>query len=305
MARTRVAIVRGADPRSMAKRALGLIGAEGVISPEDRVLIKPNYILPRLPSTGITTDPLVVEGVIEFVRACGAESITIGEGGNPETDRAFDITGLRDMATRHNVPLINLNKDEGVEVEIPSGKALRKVAVARTVLESTCIVNVPKLKIHHMAQVTLSIKNLMGTIVGDRGAVMHIKIDEKLVDLASLIRPKLNVIDGIVGSEMDETRGRPVPIGVIIAGRDMVATDAVGSAVMGLNPKTVRHIRLAAERGLGVGELKEIEVLGEPIKSVRKRFSRELSEEKLRREYGLSDTTISRRKLRELWEKRS
>jgi uncharacterized protein (DUF362 family) len=305
MTKARTAIVKGENPVSMTKQALELINARAAVSPGDRVLIKPNCVVPKHPSTGVTTDPRVVEAIIEFVKTCGARSITVGEGGNPKTDEAFDITGLREVAFKHNVKLVNFNNDEGVEVKIPGGKALRKVVVARTALESTCIVNVPKLKIHHMAQVTLSIKNLMGFIVGNRGAVMHVDIDEKLVDLASLIRPKLNIIDGIVGSEMDEVLGHPVPMNVIIAGKDIVATDAVGSAVMGLNPKTVRHIHLAEERGLGIVDLEEVEVVGEAIESVGKKFSRELSEEKLKRFYGLSEATVSRRKLRKLWENMS
>ncbi len=305
MSRTRVVIVKGNDPRHMSKQALGLLNAEDIFAPEDRVLIKPNCVIPKLPSTGITTDARLVEGIIDFVRACGVMDITIGEGGNPGTEKAFEVTGMRAVATRQNVPLVNLNKDDGVDITIPLGRSLRRVVVARRVLESTCIVNVPKLKIHHMAQVTLSMKNLMGAIVGDRGAIMHTHIDEKIVDLASLIRPKLNVIDGLVGAERDETHGSPVAMGLIIAGRDMVAGDAVGSAVMGLDPQTVRHVRLAADRGLGVGDLTAIDVRGEAIQAVRKPFSQDLSAEKLRQAYGLSDATISRQQLRRLWEQRS
>jgi len=305
MVMERVAIIKGKNPKSMTENALKLIDAEEVFSPEDRVLIKPNCVIPKHPSSGVTVDHRVIEEIIEFTKACGVKDIIIGEGGNPGTDKTFDITGIREVAAKHNLRLVNFNKDEGVEVNIPFGKALRKIVVARTVLESTCIVNVPKLKIHHMAQVTLAIKNLMGVIVGNRSAIMHTKIDEKLVDLASLIKPKLNIIDGLVGSEMDETYGRPVPMDIVIAGKDMVAVDAVGSAVMGVDPNTVRHISLAIERGLGIGNLKEIQVLGESIKSVKKQFSREISKEKLRRLYGLTDVKISRGKLKELWENRS
>ncbi len=304
MGRASVVIVKGKDPRRMSGEALRLLKAEDVFLPEDRVLIKPNCVVPKPPSSGVTTDARVVEGIIDFAKACGVVDITIGEGGNPGTETAFEVTGLRAVATRQKVRLVNLNTDEGVDVTIPEGTALRRVRVARTVLESTCIVNVPKLKIHHMAQVTLAIKNLMGAIVGNRGAIMHATIDEKLVDLASVIRPKLHVIDGLVGAEMDETHGRPVPMDLLIAGRDVVAVDAVGAAVMGLDPQTVRHLRLAAARGLGVGDLKDIDVLGEPIHSVMKTFSQDLAVEKLKTSYGLTDTTVSRLELRRLWEQR-
>jgi uncharacterized protein (DUF362 family) len=305
MGMERVALIKGKDPTSMSKKALELIDAAQVFSPEDRVLIKPNCVIPKHPSTGVTVDSRVIDGIIEFIMACGVKDIIIGEGGNPGTDKTFDITGIREVASKHNLRLINFNKDEVVEVKIPYGQTLRKVVVAKTVLKSTCIVNVPKLKIHHMVQVTLAIKNLMGVIVGNRRTIMHDKLDGKLVDLASLIKPKLNIVDGLVGSEMDETYGRPIPMNVVIAGRDMVAVDVVGSAVMGVDPKTVRHICLAAERGLGIGTLKEIEVQGESIKNVMKKFSQELSEEKLRKSYGISDVKISREKLKKLWENRS
>ncbi len=155
-----------------------------------------------------------------------------------------------------------------------------------------------------MTQVTLAIKNLMGVIVGNRGAIMHPQIDTKLVDLASVVRPTLNLIDGLIGAEMDETHGRSVPMGVVIAGTDMVAVDTVGAAVMGVDPRTVRHVQLAAQRGLGISDLTQIAVLGTAIPAVAKPFSQALSLEKLRRSYGLTDTTISRAQLRALWEQR-
>jgi len=301
MSETKVAVVKGREPRLMVRRALEMIDAGRVVSPEDKVLVKPNCVVPKPPSTGVTTDSRVVEGVIEFLRDNGAQDVIIGEGGNRHTERAFEVTGIREMALRNGLKVVNFNNDESVEVEIPLAKVLHKVPIARTVLESTCIINVPKLKIHHMAQVTLSIKNLMGVIVGDRGAIMHRQIDEKLVDLASFVRPKLNVIDGIVGSEMDEVRGKPVPMNVIIAGRNMVATDAVGCAVMGVDPETVRHLQLAEERGLGVASLDAITVLGEPIEAVRRRFRRGLSKERLKA-YGFNHD-VDEEVLRPIWEK--
>lgn len=285
--RTKVACVKGKDPRAMTSRALRLIESMIEIEPEDKVLIKPNCVRPLSPMTGVTTDSRIVEAVIDYVEDIGARDITIAEGGSPGTDKAFEITGLSDVARRRDVKLVNLNKDDWEEITIPSGSALKKVNIARTVLDSTCIINVPKLKVHHMAQVTLSLKNLMGTIVGNRGQVMHHRLDEKLVDLASLFKPRLNVIDGIVGAEMDEVRGNPVPVNAVIAGVDMVATDVVGSAIMGIDPKSVRHVQMAARRGLGVGSLEDINVIGDPIESIRKEFSQEFSAEKLK-SYGLS-----------------
>ena len=266
--------------------ALKLIRDDVAIDQSERVLIKPNCVRPVAPKEGITTDAGVVEAIIVFLTEIGVKDIVIAEGGNPGTDNAFQLTGLKSLGKRYGVQLINLNKDKWEEIPIPHAVALQKVKIAKTVLECDRIVNIPKLKIHHMAQVTLSLKNLMGVIVDNRGRVMHEGLDEKIVDLASLFVPALNVIDGIVGSEMDEVVGRPVQSKVVIAGVDMVSVDAVGSAVMGLDVSKIRHIQMAAERGLGIASLEHINVIGEAIDSVKLKFSTEYSDRKLKT-YGL------------------
>jgi len=285
--RSRVAIVKGTDPYETTKQALKLVREEVVVKPDDRVLIKPNCVSTKLPDTGVTTDSKVVEPIIEFLREKGVHDIVIGEGGNPGTNKTFKITGLKDLADRQGVELVNLNKDKWEEFPIPGSVAMNKVKIARTVLDCDRIINVPKLKIHHMAQVTLSLKNLMGVVVDKRGKLMHHRLHEKIVDLASLFKPALNVVDGIVGAEMDEVVGSPVESNVIIAGVDMVSVDAIGSAVMGLDPLTVKHVQQAAGRGLGISSLNHIDVLGDPIESVTRKFSTEYSDDKLE-SYGLS-----------------
>jgi uncharacterized protein (DUF362 family) len=302
MTETTVAIVKGDDPHKMSWQALDLIHAPSILRPDDHVLIKPNIVLPKPPSTGVTTDPRVVEGIIEYVKTCGVSKITIAEGGNPETDKAFAVTGLKDVAKRQHVPLVNINKDARVTINIPGATALPRVCISKTVHKSTCIVNVPTLKVHHMMQVTLSLKNLMGVIIGNREVIMHSNIEAKLADLATVIRPTLNIIDGLIGTEMDETCGRPVLMGIIIAGRDIVAVDAVGSAVMGFDPTTIRHLQLAAERRLGIGDINAITVVGESIKAVMKPFSQTFALEKLKA-YNIDDPFISREELQKMWEK--
>lgn len=118
-------------------------------------------------------------------------------------------------------------------------------------------------------------KNLMGLIIPKpAGPIMHSRINEKLVDLASLFKDKvkINVVDGLVGAEVDEIHGSPVEMNLVIAGRDMVAVDSVATAVMGIDPSKVKYLRLAEERGLGAANLKEIDVLGEKIEEVERKF---------------------------------
>ena len=83
---------------------------------------------------------------------------------------------------------------------------------------------------------------------------------------------KINVIDGLVGTEVDETSGNPVEMNLVIAGSDMVAVDAVATSVIGIDPSEIRYLQLAEEKGLGIANMKNIILLGEDIKVMRKRF---------------------------------
>jgi len=270
-----VAIVRGTNPVEVTVKALGMIDVDEALSNEKPVLIKPNYINASHPSTGITTDSRVIEGVVKFLKNRGAKGILIGEGsGFADTFEAFRVAGVDKVAKRWNVGLVDLNKDELVEVSPPSPLALNRVRVAKTALEST-IISVPKLKLHRMTDVTLSLKNMMG-VVASKGSI-HNYLNEKIADLVSIIKPSIAVVDGIIAGEGHETSGNPVEMNLVIAGTDPVAVDAVGAAVMGVPPESVTHLCLAEEKGIGTCNLKRIKIVGEPIERVRKKFRRSFS----------------------------
>ena len=165
-----------------------------------------------------------------------------------------------------------MNREARIEVNIERPLELHQVEIAESVYDSTCIINVPTLKVHHLTLVTLSMKNLMGAILPKN--IMHGNINEKIVDLASIFKGKvkLNIVDGLIGAETDEVQGSPVEMNLLIAGSDMVAVDAVSSAIMGIDPKKVKYLQLAEKCDLGVSSLDEIEVLGESIDEVKREF---------------------------------
>jgi len=268
--KTQVAIVKGTTPIDMTVKALEIVDAHEVLSKEKPILIKPNYINARHPSTGITTDSRVVEGVVKFLKQHQAKEIIIGEGsGFADTFEAFRAAGIDAVAERWKVRVVDLNKDQFIEVRPQNPLALKKVKIAKTALEST-IVSVPKLKPHRMAGVTLSLKNMMGAVT-PKGSI-HNHLSQKIVDLASIIKPSLAVVDGIIAGEGHETSGSPIEMNLVIAGTDPVAVDAVGAAVMGIPPENVKHLHLAEEAGLGTCHLERIEILGEPIQKVKRKF---------------------------------
>jgi uncharacterized protein (DUF362 family) len=271
---TKVAIIKGTKPQNVTIKALETINADKALPKKKPILIKPNYINAKHPSTGITTDSRVIEGVIKFLKQNTLEEIIIGEGsGFADTIKAFQIAGVDKVAQRWNVKIVDLNKDQFVEVSPPNPMAMDRVNIAKTALEST-IISVPKLKPHRLAGVTLSLKNMVGAI-SPKGSI-HNPLNKKIVDLASIIKPSIAIIDGIIAGEGHETSGSPVKMNIVIAGTDPVAVDAVGSAVMGITPEKVKHLRLAEEKGLGTCYLEKIEVLGEPIEKVKRKFRKSL-----------------------------
>jgi uncharacterized protein (DUF362 family) len=258
-----VAIIKGDNPVKMVAEALTLIAAERAFRKEEKILVKPNYIDSSHPSTGNTTDSRVIEGTVKYLKEKGFSNIVIGEGsGFADTMKAFEAAGTDDVARRWQIDLLDLNKDDYVVMDVSDHTALRSVRISKTALNSA-IISVPKLKLHRITGVTLSLKNMMG-VVQPKGQ-MHVHLNEKIADLASVVKPRLAVVDGIIGGEGHETAGRPVPMNIVIAGLDPVAVDTVGAACMEVNIDHVKHIRLAAQKKLGTCDLKKIRIVGEPL----------------------------------------
>lgn len=132
----RVAIVKGGSSAAMVREALRLIKAEEVFSRDDKVLIKPNYVVASHPSTGITTDTGVVEALIKYFKEAGVKEVVVGEGGAGDTEKAFDVVGVRALCARECIRLVNLNRDDAITVRIPNALSLKEVNIAKTVLES-------------------------------------------------------------------------------------------------------------------------------------------------------------------------
>ncbi len=271
---TLVSIVNTDDPVNGPKQALDRIHADGILDNYQRVLIKPNYVNGSHPSTGVTTDPRVVRGIVEYLLEHGWNSreFAVGEGGMATVDtmQSFRNSGLVDELNGYGVKLIDLNSEPHVEVAIEGGRSLKSVKVARSFVEYDCILSVPKLKVHCWSLSTLSMKNMMGGILPK--GIMHDDLAQKIVDLNRVFGPELTVIDGILGCQRHELACDPIQSNVIIAGEDFVATDAVGSFLMGLAPEDVRYLQLAKKAGLGENDMTKIEYVGGEISKLRRHF---------------------------------
>lgn len=272
---SKIAIVKGERGHEPVFKALDLIDYESALSGWKQILIKVNFITTETWDTGATTDPIVVEAIIQKLRHLPAK-ITVVESDATMTnaDKAFEITGMKEMCQRYGVECLNLRhvKDK-VKISIPNGEALKNITVPRLVTESA-VISAAKLKTHMMTKVTLGMKNMFGLLPDKLKGKYHTKgINKVIVDINTVLKPAITVIDGFVGMEgRGPSGGPPVKMDLIIAGKDVVATDATAARVMGFEPWEISHIRRAHERGLG--SIDEIEILGSKLGDVRRAFER-------------------------------
>lgn len=218
------------------------------------IIIKPNYVIAEHYSKGNTTNPKLLEAIIQYIRQYNDHArVAIGEGGfTNDTGKAFKVNLLPEICRKLEIDLINFNREEKREIVIQEARALKgKVAVARSSVECDLLISVPSLKTHSLATTTLSMKNIMGVL--SRKNIMHSHIHQKIVDLFSHFREKLPfaIIDGIIGSDGYECGGTPVQHGILLGSKDLVALDTAGTMAMGIEPGTVGYLNNAMKRGLG------------------------------------------------------
>jgi len=272
---SRVAVVKGERGHGPIYQALDLIDFREALIGWDRALIKVNFITTKTWDTGATTDPIVVEAIIQKMKELPVEVYVVeSDATMTNADRAFRATGMEEMCERNGVGWINLRRaGDNVELKIPDGKALSSIKVPRIVTESA-IINAAKLKTHSETQVTLGMKNMFGLLPEKFKGRYHFRgMHRVIADINSVLRPALTVIDGFIAMEgRGPVHGTPVRMDTIIAGTDVVATDATACRVMGFDPHLVDHIRMAHERGLG--EVDGVEVVGDGIEAVKRAFER-------------------------------
>lgn len=274
------------------KNAVDLLGGiEKFVKPGEKVLIKPNLVRPAPPPT--TTDRRVIRAVALLVKEAGGKPI-IGEGTaamtllwreEMDSDDVLFLTGMYKIAEEVGgevVPFDKEGKFYGRIVDIPGGVVLRKANIAEIALEVDKIIPVPVMKCSmEGGGVTLCIKDLHALVdpYTDRLKFHRSDLWQKLVDIVKVVRDKIKlcVIDGIKAMEGDgPIYGDPVDMNVILAGDDPVATDAIGSLVMGFDDplREIGPIAIAHADGLGIGDPSKIEVVGAKIEDVRKKLKK-------------------------------
>lgn len=287
---TVVSFVKGKDVKKITREAISLIGGlEQALKPGDTVLIKPNFGVDLPSSTGGTTNPIVVITLIELAREAGAKRVIVGESSvvGYNAGEIFEFLGVRELFEKAGTELVNMDADESIQVKVPNGKNFEKMRIHSTAWKSDFIISVPVMKTHFQTVVSLGLKNMKGVLPDSMKKLSHrigvkqhreeFELEQSILDLNSVIKPDLTVIDGIVAQEgytpgSPGVTGSPLPFDTVVAGFDPVATDATAAYLMGFDPMEVPLIRKAYERGLGEARLEMIQMVGTPVKRVKKKF---------------------------------
>jgi uncharacterized protein (DUF362 family) len=243
------------------------------------VLLKPNLVQAD-PNYVINTHPAVIAAARESFLRLGAARVIVAEGpGNErDTEGILEAIRLRNWLGRLDEGFVDLNLDDVRRVELRTrASKLRQLFLPAAVLEADFLVSMPKMKTHHWAGVTLSLKNLFGIVPGScygwpKNILHWAGIENSILDLSTTVRPDFAIVDGIVAMEGNgPIQGTPKAAGVLVMGDDPVAVDATAVRVMGLAPERISYLQKA---GYVLGHLQEakIQQIGEAVSRVQTPF---------------------------------
>jgi uncharacterized protein (DUF362 family) len=269
-----------ADLASIILSGLKELGVKPSEIKGKRILLKPNLVEPHAGFGHINTHPFVVRGAAEAFLRLGASKVLVAEGPGHSRDSflVLEESGLADVLVEDRIPFVDLNYDTGYTVP-NTGRYTRLATLTFPVSlrQADWVVSLAKMKTHHWAGVTLSMKNLFGVMPGSYYGwpknVLHQEgIEKCILDINTTLRPNFAIIDGIVGMEGDgPIMGNPRNTGVLLMGRNLLSVDATGARIMGIDPRKVPYL---AEASGNLGTIHEmfIRQRGETIASVRTDF---------------------------------
>ena len=244
------------------------------------VLLKPNLV--GLDPLGVmNTHPAVIAAARETFLRLGASQVLIGDGPamDRDTEAIIESVRLREYVGPLGRTFVDLNVDDVGRVPLATrASRLKELYFPKTVLGADLLVSMPKLKTHHWAGVTLSLKNMFGTVPGScygwpKNVLHWAGIDQAILDINAAVKPDFAIVDGIMGMEGNgPIQGTPKPSGVLIFGDDPVAVDATCCRVMGLRPERIKYLASAGTM-LGHVNVDKIQQVGESVEAVKARFA--------------------------------
>lgn len=248
---------------------------------DKRIVLKPNLVEYHRDKV-INTNPKVIGAVIDLCRREGAAEVIVAEGPGHWRNVEYLVaeSGLGDVLKAKNVRFIDLNHDEPIKrTNLGQLTGLESIYLAKTIATADVVISLPKLKTHHWAGATLSLKNLFGTVPGicygwPKNELHWRGIDNSIVDIALTRTPDLAIVDGIIGMEGDgPLKGDAKALGALIMGHDLLAVDATCCRLMKIDPDKLGYLVMGHAKRLGRLKESEITQLGEAIADVAQPFA--------------------------------
>ncbi len=263
-----LSVAKGEEYAALVGRVLKPLGGMAqFVRPGAKVVVKPNIGWDRSPEQGANTHPLVVQALVAQALEAGAERVLVFDRTCNEQRRCYANSGIEKavlaLGDRRAV-VAQIDRRKFVPVDIVKGKSLTRWEIYKDALDCDCYINVPVAKHHGLSGLTLGLKNSMGVIGGNRG-MLHHDLGQRLADLATVVQPRLTVIDatrillrnGPQGGDPEDVRKTDT----LIASADPVAADAYATTLFGLRPDAIESTVAAHRMGLGEMDLQRIRVV--------------------------------------------
>jgi uncharacterized protein (DUF362 family) len=264
--------VKNGEPDAMFKKAMSLMGGMGqFVKKGQTVVVKPNIGFPRKPEVGATTNPLLIKTIIASCYQAGAKKVYVFDNvvmptsGNSQN--CYKISGIEDAAKAAGGIIIPVDDFSYKEVIIPGAKTLKTAEIHRLILDSDVFINVPVLKHHSSAHLSIAMKNMMG-IVKNRMEYHLSGLDQCIADFCLYKKPSLNIVDayrvlmshGPAGPR-DGTAPNVEFKKTLLMSRDIVAVDAAATRIFGKNPEDIEYIKIGHQQKTGNMNLKELKIV--------------------------------------------
>jgi uncharacterized protein (DUF362 family) len=257
--------VMGGEPAEMFDKAIAALGGMGkYVKKNQKVVVKPNIGWDATPEKAADTNPLLVKRIIEHCLQAGAKEVVVFDFTCDNWQKCYANSGIEKAVKDAGGKIAPGNEEKYYHpVKVPKGKNLTDAKEHELILGADVFINVPILKNHEGASLTISMKNLMG-IVWDRGYWHRNDLHQCIADFATYRKPTLNVVDAYRVMMKNGPRGRSINDTVVmkslLVSADMVAADAAAAKLFGIEPAAIDHIRIASEMGAGRMDLDKMKI---------------------------------------------
>lgn len=258
--------VRNGDPIDMFEAGIAELGGmKAFVRRGQHVVVKPNIAWDQPPEIPANTNPELVGAIVRHCIQAGASKVTVFDHTCHNWERTYKTSGVADAVTKAGGEMAPANlKSHYREVELGGAKTVQKALVHKRMLDSDVFINVPILKHHGGAKLSLAMKNLMG-VVWDRRFFHKNGLDQCIADLCfTPKKPDLNIIDAYRILRQHGPQGKSLEDGEItkyqMLGRDMVALDASAAKLFGMDPAALEYVRIAGDMGAGQSDLARVKI---------------------------------------------